>query len=113
PDEVKRYHPAVGKVMKYSTGVSKELKPRAKQLLHALFREADVRGWKHQEIEIGPNSGRKTSRERGSLNTYDTGYGFTGGVRTYFVSAAEQVDVVERESTKKELAEHQQQLRWY
>lgn len=112
-DEVKRYHPAVGKVMKYSTGVSKDLKPRAKRLLHALFREADVRGWRHQEIEIGPNSGHKTSRERGSLNTHDTGYGFTDGVRTYFVSAAEQVDVVEREPTKKELAEHQQQLRWY
>lgn len=113
PDEVKRYHPAVGKVMKYSTGVSLELKPRAKRLLHALFREADVRGWKHQEIEIGPNSGHKTSRERGSLSTHDTGYGFTDGVRAYFVSAAEQVDVVEREPTKKELAEHQQQLRWY
>ena len=113
PDEVKRYHPAVGKVMKYSTGVSLELKPRAKRLLHVLFREADARGWKHQEIEIGPNSGHKTSRERGSLNTHDTGYGFTVGVRTYFVSATEQVDVVERAPTKKELAEHQQQLRWY
>ncbi|MDO5511375.1 hypothetical protein [Corynebacterium sp.] len=113
PDEVKRYHPAVGRVMKYSTGVSPDLKPRAKRLLHALFREADVRGWKHQEIEIGPNSGHKTSRERGSLKTHDTGYGFTDGVRTYFVSASEQVDVVERAPTKKELAEHQQQLRWY
>lgn len=65
PDEIKRCHPAVSEVMKYSTGVSKELKPRAKRLLHALFREADVRGWKHQEIEIGPSSGHKTSRERG------------------------------------------------
>ena len=104
PEEVKRYHPAVGKVMKYSTGVSKEIKPRTKRLLHALFRGAEVRGWKHQEIGIGPNSGHKTSRERGSLNTHDTGNGFTDGVRAYFVSAAEQVDVVEREPTKKALA---------
>lgn len=112
-ERVSRYHPAVTKVMKYSTNISTDLQPRARRLLHSLFSEVDARGWKHQPVDVGPYSGHKTSRERGSLGVRDTGYGFNDGRNDYFVSVTEKVDRVEREPTKKELQEHRDQLRWY
>lgn len=113
PEEIKRYHPAVAKVMKYSTNVSAALKLRARRLLHSLFCEITARGWTHGPLEVGPYSGHRNSHERGSLKVRDTGYGFFDGQRGYFVSVSEQVDIVEREPTKKEIAAHEDQLRWY
>ena len=113
PDEIKRYHPAVGRVMKYSTNMTRDLQKRAKRALHMLFREVEARGWEHKEVDVSPYSGHKTARERGSLNPRDTGYGFNDGHRDYFVSATEQVDIVQREPTKQELEDHERDLRWW
>ncbi|MEJ5928220.1 hypothetical protein WG915_06265 [Corynebacterium sp. H128] len=113
PEEIKRHHRAVSQVMKYSTNVSTEMKPRARRLLHQLFLEVDARGWSYGAVEVDPYSGHKTSRERGSLNARDTGYGFQVDGRDFFVSATEQVDRVERPATKKELAGFEDRKRWY
>lgn len=99
--------------MKYSTNMTRDLQKRAKKALHMLFREVDARGWEHKEVDVTPSSGHKTSRERGSLNPRDTGYGFNDGHRDYFVSATEQVDIVQREPTKQELEDHERDLRWW
>lgn len=111
-ERIGRYHPAVTTVMEYATNISSPLKPRARRLLHALFREIEARGWKPGEVSTSLYSGYRTSRERGSLQSRDTGYGFSDGHHSYFVCVTEDVDRVERPPTKEELRWHESTLRW-
>lgn len=110
-DRIARYHPAVSKVMAYATNISPSLKPRARRLLHSLFREAEARGWEHCSVHTGGYCGY-TARERGSLTIHDTGYGFSDGHHSYFVSVSEGTDRVERPPTSAELKRFESTLRW-
>ena len=112
-DRIGRYHPAVATVMEYSTNISASLKPRARRLLHSLFSEADARGFTHGSFTISAYGSYQTARERGSLGTHSTGYGFNDGFKDHFVAASEQVDRVERPPTKDELRWHESELRWH
>lgn len=110
-DRIGRYHPAVSKIMAYATNISPSLKPRARKLLHALFREIDARGWTPCTVSTSSYSGR-SKRERGSSNTNDTGYGFSDGHHTYFVCVNEDTDRVERPPTATEMQWHERTLQW-
>ncbi len=112
-DRIGRYHPAVAKVMEYSTNISASLKPRARRLLHSLFSETDARGFTYDSFTISTYGSYQTARERGSLGTHATGYGFNDGFKNHFVAASEQVNRVERVPTKDELRRHESELRWY
>ena len=100
--EVRKFHPAINRLLRTSKWYSAETKQRAKLLLHVVVTEAQARGWSVTAHDTEDYKGKKVLEKV----TLDTDH------RSYEVWASERENNVERPPTKKEVKAYEDSLRW-
>ncbi|WP_408920345.1 hypothetical protein [Corynebacterium marquesiae] len=100
--EVRKFHPAINRLLRTSKWYSAETKQRARLLLHVVITEAQARGWSVTAHDTEDHKGKKVLEKV----TLDTDY------RSYEVWVSERENNVERPPTKKEVKAYEDSLRW-
>lgn len=100
--EVRKFHPAINRLLRTSKWYSAETKQRARLLLHVVITEAQARGWSVTAHDTEDHKGKKVLDKV----TLDTDY------RSYEVWVSERENNVERPPTKKKVKAYEDSLRW-